>query len=221
MRIVKHAVPPLPYDVTALEPHIDARTLLLHHDLHHAAYVAALGHALETAPPALRAQSAGWLLRNLDQVPGSLRVAVKNNAGGHVNHSLLWRAMSPRGGGEPSGLLADALDEAFGSCRKFRARFEQAGNAVLGSGWVWLVRAPGGDGALRLMTTPGHENPMTTGFFPILLNDLWEHAYYLQHLNRRAEYLTRWWAVVDWTEASRRFACAAAPAWNRTDARAA
>lgn len=204
MRIVKHAVPPLPYDVAALEPYIDARTLLLHHDFHHAAYVAALGRALETAPPELRSQSAGWLLCNLGQVPENLRVAVRNNAGGHVNHSMLWRAMSPRGGDEPSGPLAEAVDEAFGSFRKFRARFEQAGSALFGSGWVWLVRAPAGE--LQVMTTPGHDNPVSAGLFPILLNDTWEHAYYLQYENRRPDYLKRWWAVVDWSEAARRFA---------------
>lgn len=218
---VRHTLPPLPYDVAALEPHIDARTLALHHDRHHAAYVDGLRRALEPAPPALQAESAGWLLRNLDRIPAGIRTEIAFHAGGHVNHSLLWRAMSPNGGGGPSGALADALDDSFGSCRRFRARFDEAGNAVLGSGWIWLVRAPGGDGALRLMTTVGHENPMTAGFFPILLNDLWEHAYYLKHANRRAEYLTRWWAVVDWSEASRRFTCATAPAWRLTDARAA
>lgn len=218
MRTVKHTVPPLPYDSAALEPHIDARTMLLHHDVHHAAYVAALGHALETAPPELRAQSAGWLLRNLERVPANLRVAVRNNAGGHVNHSMLWRAMSPGGGGAPSGPLAEAIDDAFGSCRKFRDRFEQAGSTLFGSGWVWLVRAPHGE--LQLMTTPGHDNPMSTGFLPILLNDTWEHAYYLKHESRRPEYLKRWWAVVDWSEAARRFArapAAATPARGRAD----
>jgi Fe-Mn family superoxide dismutase len=218
---MRHILPPLPYDSAALEPHIDARTMSLHHDLHHAAYVDGLRHALLAAAPALQAESAGWLLRNLDQVPAGIRTEVAFHAGGHVNHALLWRAMSPRGGGGPSGPLAIALDRAFGSFRKFRSRFEAAGNALLGSGWVWLVRAPGSDGALRLMTTSGHDNPMTTGFFPVLLNDLWEHAYYLKHENRRADYLTRGWAVVDWSEAARRFACATAPAWRRTDARAA
>lgn len=217
---MRHTLPPLLYDAAALEPHIDARTMRLHHDLHHAAYVEGLARALEPAVPALQAQSAGWLLRNLDQVPADLRAAVAFHAGGHVNHSLLWRAMSPRGGGGPSGALADAVDDAFGSCRKLRSRFEEAGNALLGSGWVWLVRAPGG-GALRLVTTPGHGNPMTAGSFPILLNDVWEHAYYLKHANRRVDYLTRWWAVVDWSEASRRFACATAPAWAHPGARAA
>lgn len=220
-RAMRHILPPLPYDAAALEPHIDARTMALHHGLHHAAYVDGLRRALEPAPPALQAESAGWLLRNLDRVPAEARAAVAFHAGGHVNHSLFWRAMSPRGGGGPSGLLADAVEESFGSCRKFRARFEAAGNAMLGSGWIWLVREPRGDGALRLMATSGHENPMSAGFFPILLNDVWEHAYYLKHVNRRADYLTRWWAVVDWSEASRRFGCATAPAWHRTDARAA
>lgn len=203
-RVMKHTLPPLPYDVAALEPHVDARTMTLHHDFHHAAYVKSLTHALELAPPALRAESAGGLLRHLDRVPDGLRTAVRNHAGGHVNHSLLWRAMSPGGGGDPSGPLAEAIDHAFGSCRKFREQFEQAGATLFGSGWVWLVRTPGG--TLQVLTTAGHDNPMSVGSFPILLNDVWEHAYYLKHENRRPDYLRGWWAVVDWNEAARRFA---------------
>jgi Fe-Mn family superoxide dismutase len=129
---------------------------------------------------------------------------VKHSAGGHVNHSLFWRAMSPAGGSSPSGPLAEAIDQSFGSLRKFRARFEEAGSKLFGSGWVWLVREPAA-GALRLMTTSGHGNPMSEGNFPILLNDVWEHAYYLKHENRRPEYLQRWWSVTDWGEAARRF----------------
>ncbi len=222
--IHKHTLPPLPYHPAALEPHIDARTMVLHHDLHHAAYVEALGRVLEAAPPALRKESAGWLLRNLDQVPDALRTGVRNSAGGHVNHSLLWRSMSPGGGGDPAGLLAEAVEQAFGSCRKFRARFEHAGSTLFGSGWVWLVKAPGDRGALQVLTTSGHDNPMSDGSFPILLNDTWEHAYYLKHENRRPEYLKRWWAVVDWTEVARRFARASVPVdpvRGRTDAPAA
>lgn len=217
---MKHALPPLPYDVAALEPHIDARTLRLHHGSHHAAYVEGLCRALARAPAALQAASAGWLLRNLGEVPTEIRTAVRNNAGGHVNHSLLWRSMTP-GGGQPSGLLGDALDDAFGSARKFRQRFEEAGSALLGSGWVWLVIPPDRHDKLRLVTTSGHGNPMSEGAFPILVNDVWEHAYYLKHENRRDEYLTRWWAVVDWSAATRRLErgrVTLAPVRSRTDA---
>jgi superoxide dismutase, Fe-Mn family len=208
---MKHVLPPLPYDAAALEPHIDARTMLVHHGQHHAGYVESLRRALQKAPPALQLESAGWLLRDPQRIPDEIRSAVLDNAGGHVNHGLLWRSMTP-GGGAPSGALADAIDRAFGSIRKLRARFEEAGATVFGSGWVWLVQPPGGFGPLRLMTTSGYGNPVTQGCVPILVNDVWEHAYYLKHENRRADYLKRWWAVVDWSEASRRYAraCAAA-----------
>lgn len=219
---MKHALPPLPYAADALEPHIDARTMALHHDLHHAGYVNDLRRTLEHAPAALQQQSAGWLLRNLDRVPADIRTAVKNQAGGHVNHSLLWRAMSPGGGSTPSGALADAIDDGFGSCRKFRTRFEEAGRTLFGSGWVWLVASGDDSGKLRLMTTSGHDNPMSEGAFPILVNDVWEHAYYLKHENRRPDYLERWWAVVDWGEAARLLVRSRGmPVRGRTDARIA
>lgn len=208
---MKHVLPPLPYDATALEPHLDARTLRIHHGQHHAGYVDGLRRALLKAPPALQRESAGWLLRNPQRIPEAIRTAVLNNAGGHVNHSLLWRSMAP-GGGTPGGALAEAIDQAFGSLRRLRARFDEAGAAVFGSGWVWLVQPPGDSGPLRVMTTSGHGNPMSEGHVPILLNDVWEHAYYLKHQNRRADYLKRWWAVVDWSEVSRRYGRALAAA---------
>ena len=201
---MKHLLPSLPYDYAALEPHIDARTMRLHHDKHHAAYVANLNAALEKFP-ALHERTAIWLLLNLSQVPAAARTAVHHNAGGHVNHSLLWRAMSPTGGGAPAGLLADAINRDFGSLEQFKVRFVEAGSKLFGSGWVWLARAQQGGGKLEVFTTAGHDNPLMQGHFPVLVNDVWEHAYYLKYENRRADYLNAWWSVVNWEEAARRF----------------
>ena len=202
---MKHLLPPLPYGYAALEPHIDAHTMTLHHDQHHASYVTNLNAALESFPE-LHERTASWLLLNLNKVPEKIRTAVRNNAGGHVNHRLFWRAMAPTGGGAPAaGPLADAIKLAFGSLEQFKAQFDDAGGKVFGSGWVWLVRAQKDGGGLQVMTTPGHDNPMMQGHFPILVNDVWEHAYYLKHENRRADYLKGWWSVVNWQEAARRF----------------
>jgi len=205
--VSKHVLPPLPYDHAALEPHIDARTMMLHHGKHHASYVEKLNTALE-AFPNLQQKTALWLLLNLDKLPKDIRVAVRNNAGGHVNHSLFWQAMSPVSaisGGAPSGLLADAIEHDFGSFDLFKARFDKAGETLFGSGWVWLARAQNDGGRLEVITTSGHDNPLMQGLFPLLLNDVWEHAYYLKHENRRADYLHGWWEVVNWQEAERRY----------------
>lgn len=199
-----HVLPALPYSPASLEPHIDARTVTLHHDMHHASYVANLNQAL-AAYPELHRRTAQWLLLHPNEVPEKARVAVRNNAGGHVNHSLFWRAMCPAAGAAPAGALADAIDRDFGSLGKFRARFDEAGEKVFGSGWVWLAKARRDGGALEVCTTAGHDNPLTQGRFPILVNDVWEHAYYLKHENRRGEYLKGWWPVVNWEEAARRF----------------
>jgi len=201
---MKHLLPPLPYGYAALEPHIDARTMTLHHDQHHAAYVTNLNSTLESFPE-LHERTASWLLLNLDKVPEKIRTAVRNNAGGHVNHSLFWRAMSPTGGGTPAGPLADVIKLAFGSLEQFKAQFDEAGGKVFGSGWVWLARAQQDGGGLQVITTPGHDNPLMQGHFPILVNDVWEHAYYLKHEHRRTDYLKGWWSVVNWQEAARRF----------------
>jgi superoxide dismutase, Fe-Mn family len=201
---MKHVLPPLPYDYAALEPHIDERTMKLHHDKHHAGYVANLNAALKDFP-ALHERTAVWLLLNLNEVPAAARTAVHHNAGGHVNHSLFWRAMSPTRGGAPAGLLADAIKRDFGSLEQFKTTFVEAGSKVFGSGWVWLARAQHGGGKLELFTTAGHDNPMMEGHFPVLVNDVWEHAYYLNYENRRADYLNAWWSIVNWEEASRRF----------------
>jgi len=205
---LKHLLPALPYDVAALEPLIDARTMILHHDVHHAAYVTALNLALASAPEPLREQTAEWLLLNLGKVPDNIRAVVRNNAGGHVNHSLLWQAMAPAvdGGGAPAGPLAVALADAFGSVEQFKVRFEEAGSTLFGSGWVWLVKAQQGGERLQILTTSGHDNPLTHGYVPLLVNDVWEHAYYLKHENRRAEYLKCWWPLVNWNEVARRLA---------------
>jgi Fe-Mn family superoxide dismutase len=194
----------LPYRHASLEPHIDARTMTLHHDKHHASYVDNLNSALAKYPE-LRERTAVWLLLNPGKIPEAARTAVRNNAGGHVNHSMLWRAMSPGGGGEPTGALADAIKRDFGSFAQFKTQFAEAGGKVFGSGWVWLARVQKDGGKLRVTTTAGHDNPLMQGHFPVLLNDVWEHAYYLKHENRRADYLNAWWAVANWEEAARRF----------------
>lgn len=200
---MKHLLPHLPYAYAALEPHIDARTMKLHHDKHHASYVANLNSALEKYPE-LHDRTALWLLLNLDKIPEKARTAVRNNAGGHVNHSLFWRSMSAAGS-VPSGLLVDAINRDFGSLDQFKVQFSQAGEKHFGSGWVWLARAQQEGGELQIYTTSGHDNPLMQGHFPILVNDVWEHAYYLKYENRRGDYLKGWWLVVNWQEAARRF----------------
>jgi Fe-Mn family superoxide dismutase len=202
---MKHMLPPLPYSHAALEPHIDARTMALHHDQHHASYVNKLNAALE-AFPGVHGRTALWLLLNLGKVPEKIRTAVHNNAGGHVNHSLMWHAMSPPAGDMPSAPLAEAIDRDFGSLERFIDQFADAGAKLFGSGWVWLATAGHEDGRLQVCTTSGHDNPLMQGRFPILVNDVWEHAYYLKHENRRADYLKGWWPVVNWKEAARRHA---------------
>lgn len=200
----KHLLPALPYEYAALEPTIDARTMMLHHDKHHASYVEKLNAALETFPE-LQERTAMWLLLNLIKVPKEIRTAVRHNAGGHVNHSLFWRAMSPNGGDAPVGPLADAIVRDFGSVEQLKARFVEAGEQRFGSGWVWLARTQLEGGELQVFSTFGHENPLLQGHYPILVNDVWEHAYYLKYENRRADYLSAWWAVVNWEEAARRY----------------
>ena len=200
----KHHLLALPYPHHALEPYIDTRTMQLHHGEHHARYVEELNRALAPFPD-LQSKSALWLLLNLRELPAEIRVAVRASAGGHVNHGLLWQAMSPTGGGVPRGLLGDAIARDFGSFNQFKTCFEEAGAALRGCGWVWLARALEKGGGLEVLTTPAHDHPLMHGRFPLLVNDLWEHAYYLKHENRRSEYLAGWWAVVNWQEAARRY----------------
>jgi superoxide dismutase, Fe-Mn family len=199
----KHQLPPLPYDPTALEPHIDARTMHVHHDKHHASYVEKLNTALEPFPD-LQKKTALWLLLNGPKIPKEISKAVHNNAGGHVNHTMFWQSMTPGGGDGPAGPLADAIKQDFGSFEAFKTDFDQTGAAVFGSGWVWLVKGRGG--RLEITTTNGHDNPLVKGDFPLLLNDVWEHAYYLKYENRRPEYLKGWWPVVNWREVEARYA---------------
>jgi len=198
-----HEVPPLSYDYNALEPYIDNETMHLHHDKHHAAYVNNLNAALEKHPE-LAPKSAIDLIRNLDAIPEDIRTAVRNNGGGHVNHSMFWKIMGPKKGGPPTGAIAAAIDKTFGSFDAFKTQFNDAGVKRFGSGWTWLVRSA--DGTLHVMSTANQDNPISDGHYPIMGNDVWEHAYYLKYQNKRPDYLAAWWNVVDWDEVNRRFA---------------
>ncbi|MFQ5678591.1 MAG: superoxide dismutase [Gemmatimonadota bacterium] len=200
-----HALPELPYSYAALEPHIDARTMEIHHGKHHQAYVNNLNAALE-GDSDLQSRSVDELLAGIDAVPEAIRTAVRNHGGGHANHSLFWRSMSPEGGGEPVGELASAIAGTFGSFGEFRETFASTAASRFGSGWGWLVVSGGGE--LTVYSTPNQDSPYMQGDTPILGVDVWEHAYYLKYQNRRAEYLAAWWNVVDWAEIARRFAAA-------------
>jgi len=195
-------LPPLPYDYAALEPHIDTKTMQLHHDMHHGAYVKNANAALEKYPN-LQSKSVEELLRDLNAVPEDIRTAIRNNGGGHMNHSMFWKILKPQGGGEPTGELANAIKKTFGSFKDFQTKFNEAGTKVFGSGWVWLVGKPGNH-ELQITTTPNQDNPISHGLFPIMGNDVWEHAYYLKYNNRRPEYLQAWWNVVNWDEINKR-----------------
>ena len=216
-----HQLAPLPYAVDALEPHIDARTMTLHHDMHHAAYVEALNTVLASAPAALRDKTPEWLMSNLGQVATAIRDELRHQAGGHLNHSLLWASMSPTGGGAPSGALAVALERDFSSIAAFKRQFEHAASTHFGAGWVWLVAGPSPELGLHILTTDAHENPLSDGYRPLLVNDLWEHAYYLKHENRRPDYLRGWWSVVDWNAATERLANAVCAAQDAPQGEAA
>jgi superoxide dismutase, Fe-Mn family len=195
-------LPPLPYDYKALEPYIDAQTMQLHHDKHHAAYVTNLNKALEKHPE-LKDKTLEELVKTLDQIPEDIRGIIRNNGGGHYNHSMFWSIMSPNSGGKPKGKLAAAIDSNFGDFEKFQQAFEAAGVSRFGSGWVWLVKTT--QGKLEIVTTPNQDTPLAGGAFPVMGNDMWEHAYYLQYQNRRPEYLKAWWNVVNWPEIGKRF----------------
>jgi Fe-Mn family superoxide dismutase len=197
-------VPPLPYAPDALEPHIDAQTMSIHHDKHHQAYVDKLNAALEGTEHA--DASIEDIIANLDAIPEDKRGPVRNNGGGHLNHSLFWPTMSPDGGGAPDGDLGAAIDAAFGSFDAFKEKFEAAGVGQFGSGWAWLVLD---GGALAVTSTPNQDNPLSSGKTPLLGNDVWEHAYYLKYQNKRPDYLKAWWNTVDWTEIGRRYSAAA------------
>jgi superoxide dismutase, Fe-Mn family len=200
---VPFEVPPLPYPYDALEPHIDEQTMRLHHDKHHQAYVDNANKALDGTDWADRPVEE--VLRNLDQLPEDKRAPVQNNAGGHANHTLFWEIMGPDGGGEPSGELADAINDAFGDFASCRQTVVQNGTTRFGSGWSWIVRV-GGGGSLQAYSTANQDSPLMHGDVPILGIDVWEHAYYLKYQNRRPEYLEAWWNVVNWDAVAARFA---------------
>jgi Fe-Mn family superoxide dismutase len=198
-----YEVPPLPYDYAALEPHIDEQTMRLHHDKHHQAYVDKVNDALKGTE--FEDKPIEEVIRNLSAIPEDKRGPVRNNGGGHLNHSMFWETMSPDGGGTPDGELASAIDDAFGSFDAFKEQFEAAGVGRFGSGWAWLVVD---GGSLKITSTANQDNPVTDGQTPILGNDVWEHAYYLKYQNRRPEYLKAWWNTVDWAKVAERFSAA-------------
>ena len=199
-----YEVPPLPYDYAALEPTIDEATMRLHHDKHHQAYVDKANDAL--AGTEWDGKPIEEVLKNLSSLPQDKQGVVRNNGGGHANHTLFWESMSPDGGGEPSGDLADAISGAFESFDKFKEQFEANGVAQFGSGWTWLVLD---GGQLKLTKTPNQDSPVLEGQTPLLGNDVWEHAYYLKYNNRRPEYLKAWWDVVNWDKVAERYAASA------------
>ena len=194
-------VPPLPYDYNALEPYIDTQTMQLHHDKHHQAYVTALNNAVQNTQ--FSSMAVEDILRHLNDVPSNVQTAVRNNAGGHANHSMFWTLMKPNGGGAPQGEIAQAINDAFGSFDAFKTAFGDAGVKRFGSGWVWVTL--GQDGKLQITSTPNQDSPLLDGVFPIMGNDVWEHAYYLKYQNRRPEYLSNWWNVVNWDEIEKRY----------------
>ena len=197
-----HTLPPLPYPYEALEPTIDTQTMHLHHEKHHAAYVNNLNAAIEKHPE-LGSKSAEQLIINLNAVPEDIRAAVRNNGGGHVNHSMFWKIMQPNGGGDPIEDVGKAIKETFGSFADFQTKFNDAGTKQFGSGWAWLARDK--NGKLQVLSTPNQDNPLSQGLYPVMGNDVWEHAYYLKYNNRRPDYLKAWWSVVNWKEVNKRF----------------
>ena len=197
---MKHNLPALPYAYNALEPYIDEQTMTIHHTKHHQAYIDNLNKAIEGT------EFADWsiedIIKKLDKLPDDIKTAVRNNGGGHINHSLFWEIMGPNGKGKPDGELAKQIDAAFGSFEDFQKEFENAGKTQFGSGWAWLVVD---NGKLAVTKTPNQDNPLTNGKKPILGVDVWEHAYYLKYQNRRPEYLSNFWKVVNWDEVSKRY----------------
>ena len=196
-----YELPPLPYDYAALEPHIDAETMKLHHDKHHQAYVNNLNAAIEKHPD-LGKHTAEDLLRNLNSVPEDIRTTVRNNGGGHVNHTMFWSIMQPGGGGEPTGRISEQIRKDFGDFAAFKKQFNETTAKQFGSGWGWLLWD---GGKLSITTSANQDNPLLQGKYPILGNDVWEHAYYLKYQNKRPDYLAAWWNTVNWNEINKRF----------------
>ena len=195
-----HQLPPLPYAFDALEPHIDAQTMQIHHGKHHQAYVTNLNAALEKYPD-LQSKSIEDLLRDINKVPEDIRTAVRNNGGGHMNHTAFWQWMAPKAGGAPTGALADAIKSAFGSFDGFKEQFTKAGVTRFGSGWAWLIET---NGKLSIESSANQDQPIMDGKKAVLGVDVWEHAYYLKYQNRRPDYLAAWWNTVNWAEVSSR-----------------
>lgn len=204
MFIMAYTLPESPYAYDALAPHIDEETMRIHHDKHHAAYVTKVNAALENHPE-LAQLSINELMQKLDSVPEDIKTAVQNNGGGHANHSLFWEILSPNGGGKPSGELAAAIDETFGSFDEFKEKFSATGAGRFGSGWAWLVVT---DGKLEVIDTLNQDSPLSLGKTPILGLDVWEHAYYLNYQNKRPEYISAFWNVVNWDEVAKRYKAA-------------
>jgi superoxide dismutase, Fe-Mn family len=201
---VAYSLPELPYAYDALEPHIDAQTMEIHHTKHHQAYINKVNEAI-AGKPDLESKTIEDLMRGLASVPEDIRGVVRNNGGGHANHSLFWTILSPNGGGTPSGQLGDAIKAKFGSFDKFKTEFGNAGATRFGSGWAWLSV---GNGTLVLESTPNQDTPLSEGRTPILGLDVWEHAYYLKYQNRRPDYIAAFWNVVNWDEVSKRYSSA-------------
>jgi Fe-Mn family superoxide dismutase len=201
-----HTLPPLPYAFAALEPHIDAKTMEIHHGKHHQAYVTNLNAALDKAPE-LKEKSLDELLRDLNKVPEAIRTAVRNNGGGHWNHTMFWQIMAPNAGGPPSGKLGDAITKTFGGFDKFKEQLSAAGVGRFGSGWAWLIAEKGG--GLKIESTANQDSPIMEGKTAVMGIDVWEHAYYLKYQNRRPDYLAAWWNVANWPEIAKRFEAAA------------
>ena len=195
-----HTLPPLPYPTDALEPHIDKMTMEIHHGKHHNAYVTNLNAAIEKAPE-LASKSVEDLVKGINSVPESVRTAVRNNAGGHLNHSMFWLIMAPKAGGAPTGAIADAINSSFGSFDKFKEQFKTAAAGRFGSGWAWVIDQ---GGKLAIESTPNQDNPLMEGKKPVFGIDVWEHAYYLKYQNRRPDYIDAWWNVVNWAEINKR-----------------
>jgi superoxide dismutase, Fe-Mn family len=198
------SLPSLPYAADALEPHIDKMTMEIHHDKHHNAYVTNLNKALESAPNLANKTVEELLANNCAIVPDNIKTAVRNNGGGHVNHSMFWTIMGPKAGGPPTGALADAIKSAFGGFDQFKEKFNAAATTRFGSGWAWLVKD--GAGKLDILSTANQDSPIMEGKFPVMGLDVWEHAYYLKYQNRRPDYIGAWWNVVNWAEIGKRFA---------------
>src|SRR5438132_3607116 len=197
-----YELPPLPYPFAALEPHIDAKTMEIHHDKHHQAYITNANNALKDHPQ-LAAKPVEELIANLSSVPEAIRTTVRNNAGGHANHSFFWKILGPNAGGSPKGKLADDIKSTFGSFNDFKEKFAAAGVGRFGSGWAWLIKNK--NGKLEIISTPNQDSPLMDGNTPILGVDVWEHAYYLKYQNRRPDYLKAWWNVVNWDAVAKNY----------------